>query len=529
MARRDLDTQAKEQRPLPDAATLYVYRPGSLFGTAVSILVSVDDAPVAVLAPSTFVAVTLRPGEHKVLVRRTWGDQGRVEQTLVVEAGRNYYVHARPALGLFGPNITAEVVANEAAAASEVRRCGLVASAAAERVRLVAGELAKRFVDPVDPEALVTAATRAIAGAAGADPAPVKDLEEAVGRARALRPSLTDADLTVTGVRAMLAVLGRTPSHAVPDQSRAIDSTCGLVLRSNRASVVIADVLPDSPAAVARVEPGLELREIDGRPVRERTPAELVQLLAGPPGTEVALALGRADEPDRKLVLRRAPADPGALDCRILDQRALYLRPWFISMAAARRVRDHARAAGAAGRLVILDLRDAAGFSVDGARELADSFVANGALLAVTGARVAGVDKGYNATPGTSSLEEAAVVVLVNGHTRGTAEAVAAALQDNRRATVLGTRTAGMGVVDYDHDIAGMQLRIPTARLLRPSREPLDGVGVTPDVAEPPAGLPLAARPTDVACPNVASAGAVSDDPLVGRAAALLLTSTAAH
>jgi carboxyl-terminal processing protease len=248
-------------------------------------------------------------------------------------------------------------------------------------------------------------------------------------------------------------------------------------------------------------------------------------MLAGAPGTPVALVVAKPAGPDRRVVLRRAPVDRGAVDCRIVEGRVLYLRPWGLSTAIARRVRDHGRAAGAAARLVILDLRDNAGGPVDGGSELADSFLASGTVFSVAGARIPNVDRTYAATPGTSPLESARLAVLVNGNTSGSAEAIAAAVQDHRRGMVLGTRTAGVTYFNIWHRIAGTEWSVPVARLVRASGQPLHGKGVTPDVADDASDATPAGAMSDVACPNIASTAAVSDDPLVGRGVRLLLAS----
>jgi len=525
MARRDLDLRAKILEPSRDAAKLYVYRPGGFVGAGVAVQVFVDEARVGVLKAGTFLAVTLRPGEHAILVRT----MGEARQTIVVELGRNYYVRADAAWGWSHPEASVEVIRDERAATEAVRECALVTSLAAEQLRRVATDLADTVVELVGAEALVKEATRALAVMGGNDPSTVPELDEAVDRLRSSRPGVLDNDVVLAGARAMLDMLEPQGTKATRDTTRAIDPSCGLVLRSSGGATVVAAVLPESPAASARVEPGVEIREIDGRLTRDRTPAELVRLLAGAPGTDAAVTVGRPGEADRKVVLHRSPRDETALDCRVIEDRVLYLRPWLVTSAAARRVRDDARAVPGAARLVVLDLRDTEGGQVAGAAELADSFLTSGTILSLDGARVSGVNRVYTATPGTSLLEDAQVVVLVNGHTGVTAEGVAAALQDGRRATLLGSRTAGIGVVYTWETIAGLRLYIPTARLVRAGGQPIAGRGVTPDVLEGAAAAEAPSKLRDVACPGVASTGAVAGDELVVRAVRMLLAPTAAR
>jgi C-terminal processing protease CtpA/Prc len=105
---------------------------------------------------------------------------------------------------------------------------------------------------------------------------------------------------------------------------------------------------------------------------------------------------------------------------------------------------------------------------------------------------------------------------------RGTAEAVAAAVQDHRRGTVLGGRTAGDATVEVAQTFRTVTLPVPVGYLLRASGQRLDGGGVVPDVLEGASDAAPSAIARDEACPNVASTHAVADDPLVKRAASLL-------
>jgi C-terminal peptidase prc len=521
MARKNLDERAKEAHAPPDAAHVYVYRPGGVVGAAVRLQVLLDEVPVGVLAPSTFAVLVVRPGEHKLLVRAA----KPADQVLVVEAGRDYFVKAEPTFGWEGPNASIEVVKDERAARADLGGCGLIANPAAVAIRAVAAEIARVDVDGLLAEDLAAAAARALQ-AMDARPAPADagELEGTIARLRAAHPGLDDQQLVLVAAEAMLSVVYALPA-APQDESRAVARACGLTLQRRGREVVVARVRADSPAAEAGLAAGLEVREVDGHPARDQAAATVARMLAGAPGTPVALAVGRPGEPDRKVTVRRAPIEEGAVDCRVVGKRVLYLQPWELSASTGRRVRDHGRSAGEAARLVILDLRDNTGGPIDAARDLADSFLASGKMFSAAGARIRNVDKTYTATAGTSSLEEARLAVLVNGETRGVAEAIAAAVQDQHRGVVLGSRTAGKATVDFWFRVGTLQLRIPTARLVRANGAVLDRVGVTPDAADEALAAAGGGPMKDAACPNVASADAVSDDPLVQRAVRWLLAS----
>jgi len=518
MARSDLDRRAKDARPPSDAANVYVYRPSDLRGMAAKVQVFVDEMRIGALAAGTFGLVTLAPGEHKFVAHVT----GSAEKTLVVEAGRSYYLKATPAWGWTGTNADLEEITDERSAQEDIHSCGLIADVAAEALRHVARKVAELNVERRGPEALLDEAKRALQMMNGGAPSPEDDLDSTLAQLREKRPGLDDRRILSIGAAAMVASLHEKKND---DSDRALESDCGLVLTHEGHWTTIAGVLPDSPAAVAHLERGLEVREVNGRETRDHTPDEVARLLAAPIGAEVYLTVGKPGQPDRKVTLSRAAEEKGAVDCRLLAKRVLYLRPWILGPSAARRVRDFGRISEASAGLVILDLRDTSRGRVDSARDLADSFLASGTIVSAEGPALAEADKTFTATPGTSEFERARVVVLVNGHTRGPAEALAAAIQDNRRGTILGSKTAGNGTIDVVRRISGMDLSLPVASLLRPSGEPIEGHGVMPDILDGTSQTLAPGSPiSDETCPNVVSPGPVASDATVRRGVELLLT-----
>jgi C-terminal peptidase prc len=523
VARNDLDQRAKLSPPSSGVASVFVYRPHAFAGSAVTVEVTVDEVRVGWLAPGTFTRLTLRPGEHKLVVRAA----GRAEETIVVEGGLSYFIKVGPAWGLSGTNAYAERVADERAAREEIAGCALIADPAAEAIRRLAEGISGAMIDPVAPSSLVAVAARELAPSATTSGAPATELEPAITALRAARPGMTDGDIVFAAVRAMSASVHPDDAFKRLALTRAIDERLGLVIKLVGHDVLISGVLPDSPAAAAGIDPGTELREVNGQAVRDHAPSEVVRLLDGATAAEVSVTLGGAEGAERRVVLHREIAGTPPVECRILDARVLYLRPWTLQPAAARRVRDDARSAGGASALVILDLRDATRGTVEGIRELVDSFLVGGTIVSLADAHNPESNRAYVAAPGTSGLEQAWLAVLVNGNTAGVAEAAAAAVQDQRRGTVLGTRTAGEGVVSVSHDISGIRVWVPFAHLLRASGERIDLRGVAPDVLEWSTASPPDARTSDVACPNTVSRTPVASDPLVQRAAALLISAAA--
>jgi carboxyl-terminal processing protease len=128
-----------------------------------------------------------------------------------------------------------------------------------------------------------------------------------------------------------------------------------------------------------------------------------------------------------------------------------------------------------------LDLRNDAGGLLDAAVEVAADFLDGGTIVTTRGRR-RGEDRIYEAAPNGDLLRGVPMVVLINGASASASEIVAGALQDNRRATVLGTHSFGKGSVQSIIPIEGHgALRLTTALYYTPSGRSIQGHGITPD------------------------------------------------
>src|SRR6202022_2938945 len=129
---------------------------------------------------------------------------------------------------------------------------------------------------------------------------------------------------------------------------------------------------------------------------------------------------------------------------------------------------------------LILDLRNTPGVPFDAAVAAADAFLDKGEIVVVKG-RKPGSVKRISATPGEIA-KGLPVVALVNGGTGPEAELVAGALQDNRRAVLLGTKTFGEGSIESVIPLgSGGAIRLTTSRFTTPSGREIQGKGIKPD------------------------------------------------
>lgn len=519
LARPAIDQQVKVLQPPAGTAAVFIYRPSAVMaGTGVMLGVLLDEARVSRLAPGSFAVVHVRPGEHKLVVVAS----ALAERSFVAEAGRRYYFRAEPAFQWSGgPGVELVQVLEEQKARDELAACALVADPAGESLRQGAAAISKVNLRALSEETLLAAAVQGLDRAAGDGLPASPDVAAALLRLRTVKPALDDQQLVALGARAMEVATQALQSGEVPPAPLSGSRPTGLAFRAGAGPARLVSVVPGSGAAAVGLSAGLEVRSVAGAPVTGAAGTAL-QGLAGPAGSEVHLGVGRPGEPERDVVVRRGADDPAAVACATLGGKVLYLRPAGLVPAAARRVRDLGRAAGWPAPPVILDLRGVTGGLLEGAQELGDTFVVEGPLFGLASSRDPSIDRSFRAEPGTSPLEQARLVVLVDGGTGGAAELLAASLQDARRAGLRGGTTAGAFIVHRAFGFGGERQLIPIAALVRSGGQSLQG-GVAPDVADdgqsPGPSPALLAAP----CAGDDAPAATAADPVLQRAAAGLL------
>jgi carboxyl-terminal processing protease len=327
-------------------------------------------------------------------------------------------------------------------------------------------------------------------------------LAEVIARIRSEYVDPVDEQRLVEGaVRGMLGMLDASSSYLPPDEQRAMESLArgtrdgvGLDLAADPDGLRVLDPLPGSPAEKAGLRKGDLVVSVDGAPLAGIDPAVGSAMLRGSPGSTVTIEVERPGEGPRTLTLERArvavssvsaaPLAPGLIGLRISEFSA--------STAAevARALADAARSAPLEG--AILDLRGNGGGLLDAAVEVADQFLEPGPIVSARG-RAADASFEREATTG-DLLRGAPLVVLVDGATASAAEVLTGALQDRRRATVVGARTYGKGTVQTVLPLArGGALKFTTARYLTPAGRAIDGAGIEPDLAV--AAAPSPAEP----------------------------------
>lgn len=248
--------------------------------------------------------------------------------------------------------------------------------------------------------------------------------------------------------------------------------------------VTVIAPIEGSPAERAGVRSGDRIMAIDHQSVRRRSPAELVRQMRGPPGTQVLLTVRRDDERTLYLNLTREIIDVRSVATKLLAENVGYLRIKAFQNGTQSELLEEVgklRQQSPRGlRGVILDLRDNPGGLVSEATAVADEILSGGVVF-TTRRRGKIVDRVH--AGGGGALRREPFVVLVNEFTASSAELLTGALQDNHRATVIGTTTFGKGSVQTIVDLpGGAGLRLTTLRYHTPSGRAIQAQGIVPDL-----------------------------------------------
>jgi carboxyl-terminal processing protease len=242
-----------------------------------------------------------------------------------------------------------------------------------------------------------------------------------------------------------------------------------------------------TPAAQAGMEPGDRIIKIDGQPTTGMDVEEVVKRLRGSAGSRVVLTITRGDRAPFDVMLIRNVIHVVSVKSDLKRDNIGYTRVSTFTentapelTAAITRMKAQSQ-----GHLngFILDLRNDPGGLLDASIDLAGIFL-DGGVVVTTRGRNAADDHVYRAPASGDQLRGVPIVVLINSASASAAEIVAGALQDNHRATVMGTRSFGKGSVQTIIPLEGRgALRLTTALYYTPSGRSIQGQGISPDIA----------------------------------------------
>jgi carboxyl-terminal processing protease len=247
--------------------------------------------------------------------------------------------------------------------------------------------------------------------------------------------------------------------------------------------VTVISPIEDTPAYRAGIEAGDRIIKVDGKPVKDLRGA--VNMMRGPKGTEVAVT-----------VMREGVKEPITFDLvrdviPVQSVKYLPLKSGYgyarVSNFTGNTTRDleaaleKLEADGESLRGLVLDLRNNGGGLLNQAIQVSDLFLESGQILSIKG-RYKKNTKIYNATA-SDTPRTYPVIVLINGGSASASEIVAGALQDQKRALILGTPSFGKGSVQTVETLRdGSGLKLTIARYYTPSGRSIQAKGIEPDI-----------------------------------------------
>jgi carboxyl-terminal processing protease len=302
-----------------------------------------------------------------------------------------------------------------------------------------------------------------------------------------------DAKLVEAAVNGMLSSLDPHSSFLnakdyqdMQVQTRGEFFGLGIEVTMENELIKVISPIDDTPAAKAGVLAGDIITQLDGEQVRGLTLREAVEKMRGPANSSITLTIIRegVEEPVKVTVVRdvirvqsvkhRVEGDIGYLRVASFSEQ---------TMEGLEKAIDQIKKEIPADKLrgFVLDLRGNPGGLLDQAVLVSDAFLDRGEIVSTRGRHAEEVQR-FTARAG-DLVDGKPVIVLLNGGAASASEIVAGALQDHRRATVLGTRSFGKGSVQTIIPIGrNGAIRLTTARYYTPSGRSIQAKGIEPDI-----------------------------------------------
>lgn len=304
---------------------------------------------------------------------------------------------------------------------------------------------------------------------------------------------VSDGELLEHAIRGMLAGLDPHSAYLDDEQFKELQvgttgefGGLGIEVGMENGFVKVIAPIDDTPAQKAGIQAGDLIIRLDDTPVKGLSLNDAVKIMRGKPGTALDLTIVREGvEQPLKITVTRAIIKVKSVKSRSLGDGFGYVR---ISQFQSKTAENMVKAINKLksdnkGVLkgMVLDLRNNPGGVLNGAVAVSDAFLKKG-LIVYTEGRVSDSKLRFNATP-DDVLDGAPLVVLVNQGSASASEIVSGALQDHRRAIIMGSQTFGKGSVQTILPLSnGAALKLTTARYYTPSGRSIQAEGIVPDI-----------------------------------------------
>jgi carboxyl-terminal processing protease len=263
----------------------------------------------------------------------------------------------------------------------------------------------------------------------------------------------------------------------------------GIVIEKKKGLLLVVSPIEDTPAFRAGIQSGDHIIKIDDQPTENMTLHEAAMKMRGPKGSKVTLTVVREGLPKPKeIAIVRDIIPLKSVKYEVLEEGIGYIR---VSQFNEQTAEDFEKALDKLNSLnkapiksLIIDLRNNPGGLLDQAVKVADKFIGSGAIVSIEGRNKEQKMKFTAHKEGT--VENYAIVVLVNSGSASGSEILAGALQDHGRALILGTQTFGKGSVQTIFPLKdGSGLKLTTAKYYTPKGRSIQAMGIAPNIIVP--------------------------------------------
>lgn len=247
--------------------------------------------------------------------------------------------------------------------------------------------------------------------------------------------------------------------------------------------ITIISPFPGSPAQRAGLMAGDLISHIDGEKVDDLTSYEASMKLRGEPNTPVTITVYRKGT-SFDLTLNREPITTPTVDSAVIEGNIGYIILSEFTPQTGSQLLEHVQKLMKQNITgLIIDERNNSGGAVDGAMQSANIFLKDGqTLVTIQGKKGTNRDQRYVATGNMVVPQTLPIVILANGGSASSSEIFAAAMKDNGRATLIGTKTFGKGIVQDVFKFGDGFAQVTTAHYYTPKGENIHKKGIEPDI-----------------------------------------------
>jgi len=304
---------------------------------------------------------------------------------------------------------------------------------------------------------------------------------------------VSDKKLLEDAVRGMLSGLDPHSAYLVAEEYQELKEGTtgqfgglGIEVTMENGFIKVVSPIDDTPAQKAGLKTGDLIIKLDDKPVKGMSLTDAVKMMRGEPGSTIVLTLVReGEEAPLKLTLARAIIKVKSVKSRLLEKGYGYVRISSFQSGTGDALKEALAALkkenGGNLKGLVLDLRNNPGGVLNAAVEVSDAFLKSG-LIVYTEGRIENSEMRFNAAP-DDLIDGAPIVVLINAGSASASEIVAGALQDQKRAVIMGEKSFGKGSVQTILPTSnGAAVKLTTARYYTPSGRSIQAEGIEPDV-----------------------------------------------